>query len=81
MNFTKWEAGFTLTQDGAKRFERFTEANIRQHQAKREADFEQVLLPIRCLGYLARDVPPRRLIGGTALANVYRPSLSHLRAS
>lgn len=26
--FRKWEAGFTLTQDGAKRFERFTEANI-----------------------------------------------------
>jgi len=26
--FRKWEAGFTLSQDGAKRFERFTEANI-----------------------------------------------------
>ena len=26
--FRKWEAGFTLTQDAAKRFERFTEANI-----------------------------------------------------
>ncbi len=26
--YRKWEAGFTLTQDGAKRFERFTEANI-----------------------------------------------------
>ena len=26
--FRKWEAGFTLSQDGAKKFERFTEANI-----------------------------------------------------
>ena len=26
--FHKWEASFTLSQDGAKRFERFTEANI-----------------------------------------------------
>lgn len=26
--FHKWEAGFTLSQDGAKKFERFTEANI-----------------------------------------------------
>jgi preprotein translocase subunit SecD len=26
--FRKWEAGFTLTQDGAKRFENFTGANI-----------------------------------------------------
>jgi preprotein translocase subunit SecD len=26
--FRKWEAAFTLSQDGAKRFERFTEANI-----------------------------------------------------
>lgn len=26
--FRKWEAGFSLTQDGAKRFARFTEANI-----------------------------------------------------
>jgi len=26
--FRKWEASFTLSQDGAKRFERFTEANI-----------------------------------------------------
>jgi hypothetical protein len=31
----------------------------RQHQAKREADFEQVLLAIRCFGVLARDVLPR----------------------
>lgn len=26
--FGKWEAGFTLTQDGGKRFERFTAANV-----------------------------------------------------
>jgi preprotein translocase subunit SecD len=26
--FRKWETGFTLSQDGAKRFERFTEQNI-----------------------------------------------------
>jgi preprotein translocase subunit SecD len=26
--FRKWETGFTLTQDGARRFERFTEANV-----------------------------------------------------
>src|SRR5712692_7875115 len=26
--FRKWETGFTLTQDGGRRFERFTEANI-----------------------------------------------------
>jgi protein-export membrane protein SecD len=26
--FRKWETGFTLTQDGGKKFERFTEANI-----------------------------------------------------
>jgi len=26
--FRKWEAGFTLSQDGAKKFERFTESNI-----------------------------------------------------
>ena len=31
----------------------------RQHQAKREADFEQVLLAIRRFGVLARDVLPR----------------------
>jgi preprotein translocase subunit SecD len=26
--FRKWEAGFTLSQDGSRKFERFTEANI-----------------------------------------------------
>ena len=31
--FRKWEAGFTLSQDGAKRFERFTEANIGNRMA------------------------------------------------
>ncbi|MBI2679815.1 MAG: protein translocase subunit SecD [Candidatus Solibacter usitatus] len=31
--YRKWEAGFTLTQDAAKRFERFTEANINNRLA------------------------------------------------